>query len=145
MITTDDAGLADRLRVLRNQGMRARYEYEMAGHNYRLTEVQAAIAIPQLQRLGELNAVRRANAAYLTERLGSVPGVQVPRVPPGREHVFHQYTVELTPDAPVDRTAFVAAMAERGVTTRHLLPAARARLRLLPRASAGRRGSHPRS
>src|SRR4029453_2325723 len=48
MITTDDDALADRLRVLRNQGMRARYQYEMAGHNYRLTDLQAAIGLPQL-------------------------------------------------------------------------------------------------
>ena len=48
MITTDDDALADRLRVLRNQGMRQRYQYEMAGHNYRLTDLQAAVGIPQL-------------------------------------------------------------------------------------------------
>ena len=48
MVTTDDDALADRLRVLRNQGMRPRYQYEMAGHNYRLTDLQAALALPQL-------------------------------------------------------------------------------------------------
>jgi perosamine synthetase len=117
MVTTNDAGLADRLRVLRNQGMRARYQYEMAGHNYRLTDLQAAVALPQLLRLDETNAARRANAAYLTERLGALPGLRVPRVPAGREHVFHQYTVQITPDAPVDRDGFVAAMSARGVAT----------------------------
>jgi perosamine synthetase len=117
MVTTNDAGLADRLRVLRNQGMRARYQYEMAGHNYRLTDLQAAVALPQLRRLDEINAARRANAAYLTEHLGSLPGLQVPRVPAGREHVFHQYTVQIAPDGPVDRDGFVAAMSARGVST----------------------------
>jgi perosamine synthetase len=117
MVTTNDAGLADRLRVLRNQGMRARYQYETAGHNYRLTDLQAAVALPQLLRLEEINAARRANAAHLTERLGSLPGLWVPRVPAGREHVFHQYTVQITPDAPVDRDGFVAAMTARGVST----------------------------
>ncbi|MDR1426766.1 MAG: DegT/DnrJ/EryC1/StrS family aminotransferase, partial [Bifidobacteriaceae bacterium] len=48
MITTDDDVLADRLRVLRNQGMRARYSYELAGHNYRLTDLQAALVLPQM-------------------------------------------------------------------------------------------------
>jgi perosamine synthetase len=117
MITTNDAELADRLRVLRNQGMRARYRYEMAGHNYRLTDLQAAIAIPQLRRLKDINAARRANAAYLSERLGSIPGLRIPDVPTGREHVFHQYTVRITPDASLDRDAFVAGLAERGVAT----------------------------
>jgi len=63
MVTTNDEEVADRLRVLRNQGMRARYQYELAGHNYRLTDLQAAIALPHLLRLGAVNDSRRANAA----------------------------------------------------------------------------------
>ena len=50
IITTNDDAIADRLRILRNQGMRARYEYVMQGHNYRLTDLQAALAIPQIER-----------------------------------------------------------------------------------------------
>jgi len=117
MITTGDPALADRLRVLRNQGMRARYEYTMPGHNYRLTDLQAAIAIPQLKRLPAVNEARRANAAFLSEHLGSVPGLRIPEVPAGREHVFHQYTVRVTADARVDRAEFIAALDARGVTT----------------------------
>ena len=45
VVTTDDDKLADRLRLLRNHGMRARYQYELAGHNYRLTDLAAAVAI----------------------------------------------------------------------------------------------------
>ena len=52
LITTSDDAIADRLRLLRNQGMRARYQYEMAGHNWRLTDLQAAIAVPQLAPAG---------------------------------------------------------------------------------------------
>lgn len=48
MITTDDDAIADRLRVLRNQGMRARYQYEMVGQNYRMTDLQASLALPQM-------------------------------------------------------------------------------------------------
>ena len=55
VVTTNDAALADRLRVLRNQGMRERYQYEMAGHNYRLTNLAAAVGLPQLARLEEVN------------------------------------------------------------------------------------------
>jgi dTDP-4-amino-4,6-dideoxygalactose transaminase/acetyltransferase-like isoleucine patch superfamily enzyme len=116
MVTTPDAGLADRLRLLRNQGMRARYQYEIPGHNYRLTDLQAAIALPQLARLDRINAARRANAAHLSEHLRELPGIVVPEVPAGREHVFHQYTVRITGQAPVDRDEFVVRLAERGVT-----------------------------
>ncbi|WP_104524665.1 DegT/DnrJ/EryC1/StrS family aminotransferase [Blastococcus atacamensis] len=115
MITTNDAALADRIRVLRNQGMRAQYEYEVPGHNYRLTDLQAAIALPQLGRLAQINEARRSNAAYLSEHLRDVPGLRLPEVPAGREHVFHQYTVRVTAEASVDRAGFVAALGERGV------------------------------
>jgi dTDP-4-amino-4,6-dideoxygalactose transaminase len=115
MITTDDDVLADRLRVLRNQGMRARYVYEMAGHNYRLTDLQAALAIPQLAGLAETTARRQRNADRLRADLCDVPGLRLPRQLDGRRHVWHQFTVLLTDQAPVDREEFVTKLAERGV------------------------------
>ncbi|MGI8882472.1 MAG: DegT/DnrJ/EryC1/StrS family aminotransferase [Jatrophihabitans sp.] len=115
MITTDDDVLADRLRVLRNQGMRERYVYEMAGHNYRLTDLQAALAIPQLARIKETTQRRQANAEHLIAGLADVPGLRLPSQLPGRGHVWHQFTVRVTPDAPIDRDEFVALLAERGV------------------------------
>jgi perosamine synthetase len=117
MITTDDAGLADRLRVLRNQGMRARYVYEMAGHNYRLTDLQAALAIPQLAAIEATTAQRRANADALIAGLSDVPGLVAPSTRAGRGHVWHQFTVRITADAPVSRDEFVATLAEYGVGT----------------------------
>lgn len=116
MITTADAGLADRLRMLRNQGMSGRYQYALAGHNYRLTDLQAAIALPQLARLDEINAERRANAAYLSEHLDGLPGIRVPDVPAGRQHVFHQYTIRLSTRSGVGRDRFVRRLAQRGIT-----------------------------
>jgi perosamine synthetase len=50
MVTTRDTDLADRLRLIRNHGMRTRYEYEVVGHNYRMTDLAAAVGIPQLTR-----------------------------------------------------------------------------------------------
>ncbi|WP_454129858.1 DegT/DnrJ/EryC1/StrS family aminotransferase [Microbacterium aurum] len=115
IITTDDDEIADRLRILRNQGMRARYEYVMAGHNYRLTDLQAAVVLPQLDAYGDLLAARRANAAGLIERLRDIPGLTLPSQLPGREHVWHQFTIVL-PEG-VDRAAFVEAMTAEGVGT----------------------------
>jgi perosamine synthetase len=115
MITTDDDALADRLRVLRNQGMRARYQYEMAGHNYRLTDLQAAIALPQVADYRDALARRRRNADRLGEGLDDVAGLRVPRQLPGREHVWHQYTVQLTDEAPVDRDELIGRLTEKGV------------------------------
>ncbi|MGO4691590.1 DegT/DnrJ/EryC1/StrS family aminotransferase [Glaciibacter sp. 2TAF33] len=115
MITTDDDVLADRLRVLRNQGMRARYQYEVAGHNYRLTDLQAAVGIPQIGRYEALVAARQRNAAYLAAGLSSVPGIVTPRQLDGRRHVWHQFTIRVTPESGVTREEFVAKLGEFGV------------------------------
>jgi perosamine synthetase len=89
-ITTDDDGVADRCRLLRNHGMRRRYEYEGLGFNFRMGEIAAAIARVQLGRHGELQERRLANAAFFGDRITSV---ETPRVLPGRDHAWHQYTV----------------------------------------------------
>jgi perosamine synthetase len=115
MITTADDALADRLRVLRNQGMRQRYQYEMAGHNYRMTDLHAAVGLPQVARTADVAARRRLNAARLTAGLTGVQDVRLPRELPGRSHVWHQYTVLLPESA--DRDAIVADLAAAGVAS----------------------------
>jgi perosamine synthetase len=115
IVTLDDDEIADRIRVLRNQGMRARYEYEMPGHNYRLTDIQAALTLPQLERLTELNARRLRNATRLSAGLSDVPGLVTPVVKPERTHVFHQYTVRVTGEAALDRDQLAAELHVRGI------------------------------
>lgn len=115
VITTASAEMADRLRVLRNQGMRARYEYVAIGHNWRMTDLAAAVAIPQMERLDEIIAGRNRNAARLTELIGDAHGITTPAVPAGRTHVWHQYTVLLP--AGCDREAVVDGMKRRGIGT----------------------------
>lgn len=115
MVTTNDDRLADRLRVLRNQGMRQRYQYEVPGHNWRLTDLQAALGIPQLADYAETVKRRKENAAQLTAGLADVPGLRLPAELPGRSHVWHQYTVLVTDEAPVTRDEFAARLTEQGV------------------------------
>jgi len=116
MVTTNDDAIADRLRVLRNQGMRGRYLYETIGHNWRMTDVAAAIGLPQLDRLRENNATRRRNADKLTEGLGDTEGIVTPRTAPDRTHVFHQYTVRVaSPAGGPDRTALCDRLTRRSV------------------------------
>ena len=117
VITCDDAALADRLRLLRNQGMSERYCYEIAGHNYRLTELQAAIALPQLARLAARTEQRLANAARLDSGLDGVPGLVRPVVPSGRTHVWHQYTVRITAEARITRDELARDLSSRGIGT----------------------------
>jgi perosamine synthetase len=113
VVTTDDSMLAERLRIARNQGMRGRYDYAMIGQNWRMTDVAAAIAIPQMERLDTINAARRGNAARLTSLLATTTELTTPSVPAGRSHVWHQYTVLLDPG--IDRDRVVAFMSAHGV------------------------------
>jgi len=115
MITTNDEALAERLRLLRNQGMRRRYEYEIVGNNYRMTELAAAVVLPQLGRYGTQVARRRANAAQLTAALEGIDGLELPREIPGREHVWHQYTVQVT--GGIGRDGLAAELAEAGIAS----------------------------
>jgi dTDP-4-amino-4,6-dideoxygalactose transaminase len=117
VITTSDAGLADRLRLLRNQGMRQRYSYELPGHNYRMTDLHAAVGIPQLTRLADINDTRARNAERLTKHLAGLPGLVVPTALPGRTHVWHQYTIRVTEQARVSRDELAARLAKLGVAT----------------------------
>ncbi|HVV13583.1 DegT/DnrJ/EryC1/StrS family aminotransferase [Amycolatopsis sp.] len=117
VITCDDPMLADRLRLLRNQGMRARGAYEVPGLNYRMSELHAAVGIPQLARLDETVAARRHNARQLTTGLAGTPGLTVPVPLPGREHVWQQYTVLIGKHAMLSRDELVAELATRGIGT----------------------------
>ncbi|GAA4905606.1 dTDP-4-amino-4,6-dideoxygalactose transaminase [Stackebrandtia albiflava] len=116
VVTTSDDAVAERLRLWRNQGMRERYEYLVPGHNWRLTDLQAAIALPQLAAYPQTLKRRRANADLLTEGLAGLP-LTTPRRMPDREHVWHQYTVLVEPDSPLRRDALAAALAEAGIGT----------------------------
>jgi dTDP-4-amino-4,6-dideoxygalactose transaminase len=114
-VTTNDAAVADRLRVLRNQGMRVRYQYEMAGNNYRLTDLQAAVCVPQLEQYDAQVDRRAANAARLSEGLSDLPGITVPVEHAGRRHVWHQYTILVGPESRADRDAMIEGLTERGI------------------------------
>jgi dTDP-4-amino-4,6-dideoxygalactose transaminase len=107
MLTTNDAELADRVRLLREHGMRVRYHHEMVGYNFRMTDIAAAIGLAQLPKLPAANDRRRAIAARYDAELR---GVGTPRVRPGVTHVFHQYTIRVA-----RRDAFAERLKERGV------------------------------
>jgi perosamine synthetase len=115
LISTNDAGLADRLRVLRNQGMRQRYVYETAGNNYRLTDLQAAVCLPQLARYSDQVAIRQHNAHRLNSGLADLIGVRVPQILPDRHHVWHQYTIVLEDGARLDRDALLDELTNAGI------------------------------
>lgn len=94
MVTTDDDGLAERLRSLRNHGSKIRYYHDEVGFNSRLDELQAAVLNVKFKHIDQYNEQRSQNAARYTAILGPA-GVQTPFENPEGKHVYHQYTIRL--------------------------------------------------
>jgi dTDP-4-amino-4,6-dideoxygalactose transaminase len=92
-VTTDDAALAERLRVLRNYGSRVKYVNVERGVNSRLDELQAAFLRVKLGHLDAWNERRRRLAARYDDRLAGIPGLGLPRAPQWAEPVWHLYVV----------------------------------------------------
>ena len=111
MITTDDPTLAERIRLMRNHGQKERYSHITLGYNLRMTEMQAAMGLVQLDKLEGFTEQRIAHAAFLTEYLAKV--VQTPTVRSGYRHVYHQYTIRV----PEKRDAWAKKLQARGVGT----------------------------
>ena len=107
MITTADADLAGRMRLLREHGMKVRYHHDVLGYNFRMTDLAAAIGLAQLPKLADFNERRRAIAARYDAELR---GVITPLVRPGVTHVYHQYTIRVAA-----RDEFAERLSQRGV------------------------------
>ncbi len=109
-ITTNDDALADFLQLYRSQGMRQRYHHEILGYNFRMTDIGAAMGLVQFGKLERNTARRQAIAARYDEAFADLP-VRVPVTPEGREHVFHQYTLDVGPE----RDAIVRELQAAGI------------------------------
>jgi dTDP-4-amino-4,6-dideoxygalactose transaminase/acetyltransferase-like isoleucine patch superfamily enzyme len=118
VITCQDGGIAARLRLLRNHGLDGGGDHAVLGTNYRLTDIQAALAVAQLGRLPELNGRRAENAARLSAGLAGVPGLLLPVVPPGRRSSWHLYTVRVTAGARLGRDQLGKQLAAAGIEAR---------------------------
>jgi dTDP-4-amino-4,6-dideoxygalactose transaminase len=101
MITCRDAGLAEKLRILRNQGMEPRYYHHVIGGNFRLDEIQAAILAVKLPHLDSWSAARRAVADFYRAefaRAGLTKKIILPAEPYRdrgltNHHIYHQYVI----------------------------------------------------
>ncbi|HEX2141558.1 MAG TPA: DegT/DnrJ/EryC1/StrS family aminotransferase [Candidatus Limnocylindria bacterium] len=107
MVTTADAELAERVRLLREHGMKVRYHHDTLGYNFRMTDIHAAIGLAQLPKLPDYNRRRRQIAGRYDAELR---GVITPHVRSGVTHVYHQYTIRVA-----RRDEFAERLRERGV------------------------------
>lgn len=119
---TDDDNLADRLRLIRNHaevvvGDTGRNDLAgLVGFNFRLGEIEAAIALEQLKRMPALAAARLANADFLTARLAGLAGLTPPVVKPGVVHGYYLYAIRYDEQAVgVPRDLYLKALQAEGV------------------------------
>lgn len=113
VITTSRPELAERLRRLRNHGLRNRNEIAHFGYNSRLDSIQATVARFGLARLAEITAARRRHAARYDRLLAGIDGVTLPPRRADAEPVFHTYVIQVEA-----REALIGFLAEHGVETK---------------------------
>jgi len=130
MILTQDPDFAARLRILRHQGMSlsdfARHgakpttfeSYPEIGYNFRITDIQAAIGLCQLDRLDAYLDQRRRVAERYRAGLGNHQWISPPFVPDHARPNWQSFQVRLKPDGPLSRNALMDALFERGIPTR---------------------------
>lgn len=130
MITTNDAELDRRFRLLRQHGMSvsdvARHqsnqvifeEYPVVGFNYRMTDIQAAIGREQLKRLPGILDRRRAAARYYSDRIREIDGLHPPFESADVSANYQSYAVRVTDAYPISRDELMRQMLDHGISTR---------------------------
>jgi dTDP-4-amino-4,6-dideoxygalactose transaminase len=118
MITTNDARLAERIKLLRSHGgvrTGAWFQYEEAGFNYRLSDVLSAMGVAQMEKLPRLVARKRELAAALSQRLSAIPGICVPTEPNWGGHIYQSYVILV--EEGLRRNRIIEEMKARGIET----------------------------
>jgi dTDP-4-amino-4,6-dideoxygalactose transaminase len=110
-LTTKDAELAERVRMMRNYGQRAKYDHVFLAWNRRLDTLQAAVLRIKLRHLDSWNGARR-RLASMYDALLPAGGVSVPHSWPDVEHVYHLYVIEAE-----HRDELQADLAAEGIST----------------------------
>jgi dTDP-4-amino-4,6-dideoxygalactose transaminase len=112
-VLTDDAGIAERVRILSAHGSPAKYVHEVVGRNSRLDTVQAVYLRAKLGRLEKWNELRRQAADRYAALLADVPDVRLPRSAPGNEDVWHLYVVRVAES--IGRDRMLAELSSAGI------------------------------
>jgi dTDP-4-amino-4,6-dideoxygalactose transaminase len=130
MIAVQDPEIAARLRFLRQHAMDvsdlARHSadrvvierYPERGWNYRMTDMQAALGLCQLEVLDEILERRRRLAERYTDALERMPALHAPYDPPDRERTWQSYAVRVDADSPISRNALMERLLGDGIATR---------------------------
>lgn len=120
MVLTDDWQLAEKARSLRNLCFQThrRFYHEKLGYNFRMTNLQAALGLAQLERMDEIVARKRWMGQEYTRRLAGLDGLQLPVEEPWARSVYWMYGVVLSEEMGMDAGQLAQKLKEHGVDTR---------------------------
>lgn len=120
MLLTDDDELAERCRSLRNLCFqKRRFIHEELGWNFRMSNLQAAVGVAQLERLDEFIARKREIGALYRRLLANTPGIQLPLAETAEaQNIYWVFGVVLTDEIPFDADEAMSRLAKAGVGTR---------------------------
>ncbi len=110
-VVTNDSGLAEKIRMLRDHGQARKYYHAIIGWNGRMDGIQGSVLSVKLRYLAGWNKARRRNAALYGALLEDVDGIILPREMDYATHVYHIYAVRVK-----NRDALIGRLAEKGVT-----------------------------
>jgi dTDP-4-amino-4,6-dideoxygalactose transaminase len=111
-VVTNNAGLADKMRVLRDHGSSKKYYHQVVGWNARMDGFQGAILSVKLKYLPQWNEARRNNAAIYNKLFAGVEGIITPHEMAYAKHVFHVYALRVK-----NRDALISVLGEKGIGT----------------------------
>ncbi|MBU2548165.1 MAG: DegT/DnrJ/EryC1/StrS family aminotransferase [Proteobacteria bacterium] len=121
MVVTDREDLAEKMAVLRDHGMdkSRRYWHEFMGYNFRMTSLQAAVGLAQMERLDQIQAARRRIHGLYVEALADLERLEIPAAPPWAEPVCWLFSLRFRgPAAGPTRDRVMASLAGAGIETR---------------------------
>jgi perosamine synthetase len=120
MLLCDDDDLAERARRARNLGFQPgrRFLHSEFGSNYRLSNLQAALGLGQVDRMDDIVARKRRMGEAYTARLSELPGIELQVQQPWATSVFWMYGLVLREDTGLDAAVFADRLRRRGVETR---------------------------
>jgi perosamine synthetase len=121
MVLTDDKSLADRCRSFRNLCFQAdrRFVHDELGWNGRMSNLQAAVGVAQLERLDEFITRKRKMGAFYTDHLNQIPGIALPRARTSyAENIYWVYGIVLDDNVPFDAYEAMKRLAAAGIGAR---------------------------
>ena len=134
MLVTDDDGLAQRARLLRNLSFEPgrRFRHDRLGFNFRMSNLQAALGIPQVARMDDIVTKKRAIAEVYMRGLRDVAGIALPVEEPWAKSVFWMYGLVVDPETGLDAEALANTVGGSRCRDPSLLPGPARATRLSP-------------